>query len=128
MRPIDADVLTEMLEYHKKDCNPDHFDGHESFIDKIDAHDSYGEWQFANGFNLGIVASVVETKHASTVNTEPVKHGCWIGESQTKGVFKCSVCRHYLDFDGVNAGRGSANYCPNCGAKMDEGVDENETN
>lgn len=55
-----------------------------------------------------------------TVNAEPVKHGRWIGESQTKRVFKCSVCRHYLDFDGVNAGRGSANYCPNCGAKMDE--------
>lgn len=25
-----------------------------------------------------------------------------------------------LDFRGVNAGRGSANYCPNCGARMEE--------
>lgn len=61
-----------------------------------------------------------------TVDTEPVKHGHWIGVSQTKfeklffpqRVFKCSVCGNYLDFDGVNGGRGSANFCPNCGAKM----------
>ena len=61
-----------------------------------------------------------------------VKHGHWIGESQTRvdkvffpsRVFKCSVCGNYLDFDGVNVGRGSANYCPNCGAKMDEVEDE----
>lgn len=30
----------------------------------------------------------------------------------------CSRCRNTLDFDGLNAGRGDANYCPNCGAKM----------
>lgn len=32
--------------------------------------------------------------------------------------YKCSYCNNSLDFDGVNAGRGSANYCPNCGARM----------
>lgn len=32
--------------------------------------------------------------------------------------FKCSECGNTLDFDGVNCGRGDANYCPNCGAKM----------
>lgn len=64
-----------------------------------------------------------------TVDAEPVRHGHWIGVSQTNmtileklffpsRVFKCSVCGNYLDFDGVNFGRGSANYCPNCGAKM----------
>lgn len=63
-----------------------------------------------------------------TIDAVPVKHGHWIGVSQTKfekllfpsRVFKCSICENYLDFDGVNAGRGSANYCPNCGAKMDK--------
>ena len=70
-----------------------------------------------------------------TVDAEPVRHGHWIGESQTKfrkllfpsRVFKCSVCGNYLDFDGVNVGRGSANYCPNCGAKMDGEREEDET-
>ena len=64
--------------------------------------------------------------YAPTVDAVEVKHGHWISVSQTKfeklffpqRVFKCSVCHNYLDFDGVNAGRGSANYCPNCGAKM----------
>lgn len=68
MRLIDADALTKMLNRHEKDCNPDHFDGHETFIDKINAHDSYGEWQFANGFNLGIVASIVDTKNVPTID------------------------------------------------------------
>jgi len=60
-------------------------------------------------------------------DAKPVKHGHWIRESQTRfekiffssRVFKCSVCGNYLDFDDVNVGRGSANYCPNCGAKME---------
>lgn len=90
MRLINADALTEMLEHHKKDCNPDHFDGHEFFIDKIDAHDSYGEWQFANGFNLGIVASIVETKHALTIDAVEVVR-----------CEDCKFCRTwYFDKDG----------------------------
>ena len=40
----------------------------------------------------------------------------WIDQGHK--IFKCSNCGNYLDFGGVNAGRGAANYCPNCGAKM----------
>ena len=32
--------------------------------------------------------------------------------------YKCSECGNYLDFSGVNGGRGDANFCPNCGADM----------
>ena len=35
-------------------------------------------------------------------------------------LYKCSKCGNYLNFAGVNGGRGEANYCPNCGAKMTE--------
>lgn len=35
-------------------------------------------------------------------------------------IYKCSNCGHLLDFEGVNGGRGDANYCPNCGAEMRE--------
>ena len=70
--------------------------------------------------------SRIAIAYAPTVDAVEVKHGHWISASQTKfeklffpqRVFKCSVCHNYLDFDGVNAGRGDANYCPNCGAKM----------
>lgn len=33
-------------------------------------------------------------------------------------IYECSNCGNLLDFEGVNAGRGDANYCPNCGAYM----------
>lgn len=74
----------------------------------------------------------IEQMIESAPTVDPVKHGYWISVSQTKfekmffnsRVFKCSICGNYLDFDGVNAGRGSANFCPNCGAKMDEVTNE----
>lgn len=84
-----------------------------------------GEWQ-----EVTIQESPLELVERFEQDEEwtRVRHGHWIGASQTKyekmfypqRTFKCSVCGNYLDFDGVNAGRGSANFCPNCGAKMDE--------
>lgn len=35
-----------------------------------------------------------------------------------KHTVQCPVCNNTLDLSGVNAGRGDANYCPNCGADM----------
>ena len=45
------------------------------------------------------------------------KRGEWIRID--KHTIQCPLCHRYLDLHGVNAGRGDANYCPNCGAKMD---------
>ena len=56
-----------------------------------------------------------------TVDAVPVRHGRWKKSGNWGRVYKCDQCGNYLDFDGVNVGRGSANYCPNCGARMDEG-------
>lgn len=50
------------------------------------------------------------------IEAEPVKYAQWIDVKH--GVYKCSSCGNYLDFKGVNAGRGDANYCPCCGVKM----------
>ena len=55
-----------------------------------------------------------------TVQSEP-KEGHWIQYDKRfpwRHHYKCSECGNYLDFSGVNAGRGEANYCPNCGANM----------
>lgn len=54
-----------------------------------------------------------------TIDAVPVVHAHWI--DQKHGTYKCSSCGQFLDFGGVNAGRGDANYCPNCGAEMDGG-------
>ena len=58
-----------------------------------------------------------------TINNLPTaqpKRGKWIKTARWGRVYYCDQCRNYLDFDGVNAGRGSTNFCPNCGADMIE--------
>lgn len=56
------------------------------------------------------------------------KTGHWVnakvGKLFPSNDFKCSECGNLLDFDGVNCGRGDANYCPNCGARMTESEDK----
>lgn len=54
------------------------------------------------------------------------EHDSWGGLFKTVRAHKCSICGNYLDFDGVNAGRGDANYCPNCGAKMSGDIKDGE--
>ena len=48
----------------------------------------------------------------------PVMHGKWKKIGVWGRVYRCSQCGNFLDFDAVNAGRGDANFCPNCGADM----------
>ena len=61
---------------------------------------------------------------ASLPPIEP-KKGKWIKTARWGRVYYCDQCRNYLDFDGVNAGRGSTNFCPNCGAEMEVNNESN---
>ena len=47
-----------------KDCNSEHFAGHQKFIEYMDNAEigSFGNWQFANGFNMGLTAAEVAIK------------------------------------------------------------------
>lgn len=61
-----------------------------------------------------------EVKAIKALEQEP-KTGHWIGiveRFSLHNLFKCSECGNILDFNGVNCGRGDANFCPNCGADM----------
>lgn len=65
---------------------------------------------------------------AETKEDAERKKGMWLYLDKDKRFFhphivKCSVCNNTLDMYGVNAGRGDANFCPNCGAEM-EGQDD----
>ena len=87
----------------------------DALLDKI--HDVDGMEVFENS---NIFAMHYERMVKSMPTIEELKTGKWIRvDSNT---FKCSACGNFLNFHGVNAGRGDANYCPNCGAKME--VDE----
>jgi len=50
---------------------------------------------------------------APTVDAEPIRHGHW---DSRQLVYECSECGHM--------GYSDMNYCPNCGALMDEEVEE----
>lgn len=57
-------------------------------------------------------------------STQPErKKGKWITKENRGFIFRsiylvCPFCGNTLDPDGLNAGRGDANFCPNCGAEM----------
>lgn len=67
-------------------------------------------------FLSGIATAISEVEAAPTVDAAPVVHGEWIELHEENGheVGTCSYCRHVRIVD---------NYCPNCGAKMDGGND-----
>lgn len=60
-----------------------------------------------------------------SADVQSVKHGRWEIKSQNKFtgtlILRCTYCKNYFvqREDTLNAGRGDANFCPNCGAKMD---------
>ncbi len=64
--------------------------------------------------------------NAPVANVAPVKHGRWEISDIPCERFKCSVCgggAWYYDYEGdVSRSR----FCPNCGAKMDGELDEED--
>ena len=66
------------------------------------------------------VVDVGDIEDAPAVDAAPVVHGEWIELHEENGheVGTCSHCLHVRIVD---------NYCPNCGAKMDGGNDNENT-
>lgn len=58
-----------------KDCNPEHFVGHQKFIEYMDNAEigSFGNWQFANGFNMGLTAAEVAIKKLPSAQPEIIR-------------------------------------------------------
>ena len=106
MRPIDADALMKVIREHDYPLRS-HFNSTDNGM-----------------FTIGVQQAVDD---APTISAAPVVRGEWIligrGRITKSRDLKCSVCGNYFRvYDDVtlNAGRGDANFCPNCGAKMDK--------
>jgi hypothetical protein len=85
-----------------------------------------------SSYNMGeraaYITAISEIAEIPAADVRPVVRGTW---RQTGGKFSrhktidrriltCSVCGNFLCMEGVNAGRGDANSCPNCGDLMKE--------
>ena len=77
-------------------------------------------------FLCGIATAITEIENAPTVDTVEVVHGRWVEKVDmvesylsdcTEVFYECSVC--------ASANIGESPYCPNCGAQMMDGGNEN---
>ena len=70
-----------------------------------------------NPFPDGVDAIDIEDVDAiPAADVAPVRHGQWIYDKKVQRPY-CSVCKGYF----YGATNSPMSYCPNCGAKMDEG-------
>ena len=77
----------------------------------------YDEEHGSIDFISGVEVVLDYAQSLSTIDAEPVMHGCWVEiEESTDGHLKeCSVCKNWI-FHNFNY---VSKYCPDCGAKMD---------
>ena len=73
---------------------------------------NYRTYNLDDAYEDGYNDAFVDVRNAPTIDAEPVRHGKWIEYPTADGMNQCSVCG-VLRF-------GKSNYCPNCGARMDE--------
>lgn len=84
-------------------------------------HANTGENDYEIGFDDGVQMMLDEIQDAPTVDAVPVIHGHWVANMayycDESGVvdYKCSECSSYVVYEEY-----LPNYCPNCGAKMEE--------
>lgn len=105
-RLIDADALRNAIILHRNTIHSD--------MNKRDEA----------AFRSGIRKALQCLEEAQTV--DPIKHGHWVDGGDCD--CQCSVCKsEWYSFDrpdDVEEWKFEARYCPKCGAKMDEVVDD----
>ena len=78
---------------------------------------------YLDDYAKGFQAALLAVMSIPTADVSPVRHGYWVKEKRDVLLhWHCSACKecYYLDMP-------NAEYCPHCGAKMDEKErDEND--
>ena len=108
MRPIDADELKKKL------------------ADELS--DALGETDFTDGLQHGLKLAIELAEETPIADAEPIRHGHWEKSKDDNDRWRCSRCGNvYIGFNGIHSTFAEiCYYCPNCGAKMDDEVEEDE--
>lgn len=72
-----------------------------------------------NETGMQVLDKIIVSLENKEEDAEPVKHGKWIWE-WAYGVYSCSECGFRAFGDSLECADGTFQYCPACGAKMDE--------
>ena len=115
MRPIDADAFEKWLRKARENC----------YANEIHDCEDEGQMTNINDELYFSTQSFIDTmKYRPTIDAEPVRHGKYgfVGMDMMAGsrafyFGTCSECHERINFEAKHK-----NYCPNCGAKMDEEV------
>ena len=68
------------------------------------------------GESIGADVVISDIKGMKAADVAKVRHGRWVTHSDRPDSLICSVCRYGFDMWKHDP----HNYCPNCGARMDE--------
>ena len=79
---ISRQAAIDASEKLTRDCNPEHFIGQPKFIEFMDDAEigSFGMWQFANGFNIGLTAAEGAIERLPPAHPE---------------IIRCKDCEHF---------------------------------
>lgn len=88
-------------------------------IDADELCDDVDNYEFTEYSDYSNVRDMID--YAPTIDAKPVKHRWWI-ETNDDNKKRCSECDviHLI----AQYPHGNANYCPNCGARMDGGAEQ----
>lgn len=80
---------------------------------------------YAKGYDAALGRALIAVREAPpAADVQSVEHGKWKNVAGMNS--KCSVCSHYFPVTEFDSRPFDINYCPNCGARMDGGnEDEN---
>lgn len=112
-----------MAEYIDRELLKERFKKRLNWLKK-DIHDEYsGALYDCCEYDIKLIDEI------SVADVAPVVHGRWELEYGTYGKMRCSVCKKEALIEktigdvGVITNYVDSNYCPNCGAQMDEKED-----
>lgn len=112
MRLIDADALKDICNRKLEDA-----------INFLFATECKEQRLYREAYLEAICNLLIESDNAEVPIIDPVKRGKWLNTSTDIPKLLMNVCSE-CGFQYPSAIRPRFNYCPNCGAKMDGGEDD----